>query len=408
MLESSLGDPSIVLEFEKVSKKFFYNLSNTRKYGIREIVRSGFGRAQKNGDLRKGEFWAVRNVSFRLNQRKTLGIIGLNGSGKSTILKMINGLYMPDQGQIRIKGNVGALIELGAGFHPMLTGRENVFLMGSIYGMSNAELQEKYESIVSFSELGEFIESPVKYYSSGMRVRLGFSIAIHLEPDILFLDEVLAVGDVGFRIKCLNAIGKLQRNAAVIIVSHSMPQIARMSDRVMVLKEGNIVKLTNDVPDSISEYYSLFTTQPGVKTVTKSRTSEILAARIQGRDGETFPSIAGEESLKIEVDLHIDEAHHDTNIFVGILNQELQLVAQASTEWDNIQLKAGTSTVELDINNLHLNPSKYFLLLTLMNHDHTEVLSQHYAVQGFFVEGKDIAYSSLLIRPEWQIREKSN
>jgi lipopolysaccharide transport system ATP-binding protein len=398
----------VLISAEGLGKKFCRSLKKSIYYGVSDVLADFLNKSHDPEELRPQEFWALHNVSFELRRGECLGLIGPNGSGKSTLLKLLNGIILPDQGTVKIRGRVAALLELGAGFHPMLTGRENVFLMGSIYGMSNAELQEKYESIVSFSELGEFIESPVKYYSSGMRVRLGFSIAIHLEPDILFLDEVLAVGDVGFRIKCLNAIGKLQRNAAVIIVSHSMPQIARMSDRVMVLKEGNIVKLTNDVPDSISEYYSLFTTQPGVKTVTKSRTSEILAARIQGRDGETFPSIAGEESLKIEVDLHIDEAHHDTNIFVGILNQELQLVAQASTEWDNIQLKAGTSTVELDINNLHLNPSKYFLLLTLMNHDHTEVLSQHYAVQGFFVEGKDIAYSSLLIRPEWQIREKSN
>jgi len=143
MLESSLTDPSVVLEVDRLHKKFFYNLANTRKYGFQAIVRSCFGITQKNNNLRKGEFWAVQNVSFCLERGKTLGLIGLNGSGKSTILKMINGLQMPDKGEICIKGTVGALIELGAGFHPMLTGRENIYVDGAILGMSKKEIDEK-------------------------------------------------------------------------------------------------------------------------------------------------------------------------------------------------------------------------------------------------------------------------
>lgn len=240
MLESSLADPRSVLELDKVSKKFCYNLSNTRKYGFREIVRSGFGIGQENGDLRMGEFWAVRNVSFSLKRGKTLGIIGLNGSGKSTILKMINGLYMPDQGQIRIKGNVGALIDLGAGFHPMLSGRENIYIKGALIGKSKEEMDKIYQQIVDFAELGEFINSPIKTYSSGMHVRLGFSVAVHIDPDILIMDEVLAVGDFRFKQKCMDKINQMRERTSTIFVSHSMMYISLFCDQVIVLDKGRI------------------------------------------------------------------------------------------------------------------------------------------------------------------------
>jgi ABC-type polysaccharide/polyol phosphate transport system ATPase subunit len=240
MLESPLADPNTVLELDKVSKKFCYHLSKTRKYGFREILRSGFGIAQANGNLRKGEFWAVRNVSFHLMRGKTIGIIGLNGSGKSTLLKMINGLYMPDRGEIRIKGTVGALIELGAGFHPMLTGRENIYIKGALLGKSKAEVDEIYQQIVDFADLGEFINSPIKTYSSGMHVRLGFAVAVHIDPDILLMDEVLAVGDFRFRQKCLDKINQMRERTSTIFVSHSFGVISLFCDQVMVMDKGMI------------------------------------------------------------------------------------------------------------------------------------------------------------------------
>lgn len=253
MLESSLADPSIVLELDRVSKKFCYNLSNTRKYGLKEIVRAGFGKAQQNGKLRKGEFWAVRNVSFDLKRGKTVGIIGLNGSGKSTILKMINGLYMPDQGEIRMKGTVGALIELGAGFHPMLSGKDNIYIKCALLGKSKEEIDDIYQQIVDFAELGEFINSPIKKYSSGMHVRLGFSVAMHINPDILLMDEVLAVGDFRFRQKCLDKINEMRERMSTIFVSHSMGYISLFCDRVMVLDRGTIAYEGN-VEDAIKYY----------------------------------------------------------------------------------------------------------------------------------------------------------
>jgi ABC-type polysaccharide/polyol phosphate transport system ATPase subunit len=197
----------------------------------------------------------VRNVSLSLKRGKTLGIIGLNGSGKSTILKMINGLYMPDVGEIRIKGTVGALIELGAGFHPMLTGRENVFVKGALLGKSKEEMDEIYQGIVDFAELGEFINSPIKTYSSGMHVRLGFAVAVHINPDILLMDEVLAVGDFRFQQKCMDKINQMRERSSTIFVSHSMGYVSLFCDWVVVLDKG-MIAYEGHPEDAIKFYMS--------------------------------------------------------------------------------------------------------------------------------------------------------
>ena len=172
------------------------------------------GRSNSHKDLRKDEFWAVQDVSFELRRGECLGLIGPNGSGKSTLLKMLNGLIKPDKGKITMRGRVGALIELGAGFNPILTGRENVYINGSVLGFNEKEISDKFESILEFADIGEFIDTPVQNYSSGMRVRLGFAVAAHMEPDVLLIDEVLAVGDMGFVIKCLNKMKSIMQKCS--------------------------------------------------------------------------------------------------------------------------------------------------------------------------------------------------
>ena len=174
------------------------------------------------------------------------------------MLKLLNGLIKPDGGRIEIQGRVAALIELGAGFNPLLTGLENIYINGSVLGLSRKKIDDKLESIIEFSEIGDFIEMPVQSYSSGMKVRLGFAVAVHLEPDILLLDEILAVGDAAFRAKCFNAITEISRSAAVVFVSHFMPEVASVCDSVIVLKNGRISYLGNDVPKGIDHYHEIF------------------------------------------------------------------------------------------------------------------------------------------------------
>ena len=251
----------VLVKVEGVSKKFCRSLKRSLWYGVQDVFadlnpfrangsvasrNSLLGRNQtatpiKAERLRPNEFWAVENVSFELQRGECIGLIGHNGAGKTTLLKMLNGLIKPDNGRIEMRGRVGALIALGAGFNPILTGRENVYVNGSVLGLSSKEIDSKFDEIVAFSELKEFIDMPVQSYSSGMQVRLGFAVATAIEPDILLIDEVLAVGDASFQTKCINVIKSLQRKGvAIILVSHDMYNILRYCHTGLYLQHGQV------------------------------------------------------------------------------------------------------------------------------------------------------------------------
>lgn len=235
----------VLVRVDKISKKFCRDLKKSLWYGMCDVAsellpiqNSKFKIENSESNLRQGEFWANRDISFELRRGECLGLVGHNGAGKTTLLKMLNGLIKPDSGTIEMRGRVGALIALGAGFNPILTGRENIYVNGSILGLTKREITEKIDDIIEFSEIGEFIDSPVQSYSSGMAVRLGFAVATAMNPDVLILDEVLAVGDGNFRSKCIRRIGNILANCAVIFVSHEPYQIRRICDRILWLKHG--------------------------------------------------------------------------------------------------------------------------------------------------------------------------
>jgi lipopolysaccharide transport system ATP-binding protein len=232
----------VLVKVEGVSKKFCRSLKRSLWYGVQDVTSELLGREGQNDELRINEFWAVNDISFELRRGECLGLIGQNGAGKTTLLRMLNGLIRPDQGRIEMRGKVGALIALGAGFNPILTGRENIYINASVLGMSKRLVDSKIDKIIDFAEIHDSINSPVRTYSSGMNVRLGFAIAaILIEPDILFLDEVLAVGDIGFAIKCLNAVRRMTNKSAVVFVSHNMQQISGFCTRVMVMGHGTVL-----------------------------------------------------------------------------------------------------------------------------------------------------------------------
>ena len=197
----------------------------------------------------------MKNISFELRKGETLGVIGANGSGKSTLLKLLNGIYMPDAGKITINGKVGALIQIGAGFNPMLTGRENIYINASILGMSKEEVDKNFDYIVEFADIGDFLDMPVKNYSSGMYVRLGFAIAVHSEPDILLVDEILAVGDRNFQIKCFRKMHELKKKQeiSIVMISHNEYTIREYTQRCVVLNDGKML-FYGDSEDAISLY----------------------------------------------------------------------------------------------------------------------------------------------------------
>lgn len=230
----------VSMRFNLMEKK----VDNLKEYVIKMIKR----------ELRYQEFWALRDVSFTVNKGERLGIIGLNGAGKSTLLKIVAGVLKATEGDISIKGKVVPLLELGAGFDLQYTGAENIYLYGAVLGHSKEFIQEKYNEIVEFSELGEFIDVPVKNYSSGMKARLGFSIATIVEPDILILDEVLSVGDAKFRKKSEKKIMSMfEKGVTVLFVSHSIDQVQRLCDRAILLEHGRLV--ASGLTDEVSKIY---------------------------------------------------------------------------------------------------------------------------------------------------------
>ncbi len=248
-----------VIQLENVSKKYCKSLKRSLWYGVKDLAYEFAGSCKQRGRLRQQEFWAVDGISLNVHKGSTLGVVGPNGSGKTTLFKMINGILTPDCGKITIKGKVAALLSVGAGFHPMLTGRENIYINGSILGLSREEINAKFDNIVAFSEIGNFLDMPVKNYSSGMFVRLGFAVAAHCEPDILLVDEVLSVGDVGFRLKCLNHIKKLMdRGVTIIFVSHNMNPIRAICDRVVAIYNGKIIAGPDEPEPVLEQVQALF------------------------------------------------------------------------------------------------------------------------------------------------------
>ncbi|WP_445153909.1 ABC transporter ATP-binding protein [Arthrobacter sp. Hor0625] len=225
----------LAIEVKKINKQFV--LRHTRS--LKETIVWLF--TGRKGDLSK-KFHALYNVDLEVQQGETVALLGLNGSGKSTLLKHISGVMLPDSGTVRTRGKVAGLIEVGAGFHHDLSGRDNVYLNGAILGMTEAQIDEQFDSIVEFAEIGEFIDTEVRFYSSGMYLRLAFSVAVHTDPDIFLVDEILAVGDEPFQRKCLEKINELAvAGKTLVVVSHDLDLVARICGRGVVLEHGNVV-----------------------------------------------------------------------------------------------------------------------------------------------------------------------
>ncbi|RAM51572.1 MAG: ABC transporter ATP-binding protein [Hapalosiphonaceae cyanobacterium JJU2] len=261
------GDESdIVLSVSGVSKKFCRDLKRSLFYGVQDITSELLGLREKSDKLRPKEFWALDNVSFQLRRGEALGLVGKNGSGKSTILRIIAGLIKPDTGFLEVTGRVAPLIALGAGFNPILTGRENIYANMSILGLTTKEINERFDQVIEFAEIGDAIDAPVQSYSSGMAARLGFASAIHTDPDILLIDEVLAVGDSRFRGKCFQKLHDLRRKGtSFILVSHDAHSILTVCETAVYLKPGEFVG-HDDAASIINQYErDLFLSETGIE-----------------------------------------------------------------------------------------------------------------------------------------------
>ena len=249
-----------IIKVENLSKKYIISHQNLKRYEtIRDTVADGVKNLfRKKNKHTKEEFWALKDISFEINKGERIGIIGRNGAGKSTLLKLLSRITDPTEGRIEINGRIASLLEVGTGFHPELTGRENIFLNGAILGMSKAEIKRKFDEIVAFAEIEKFLDTPVKRYSSGMYVRLAFAVASNLEPEILLVDEVLAVGDAQFQKKCLGKMEDVSRNEGrtVLFVSHNMGIIRELTQKCIWIHQGKLMAF-GDVDQIINQYLNM-------------------------------------------------------------------------------------------------------------------------------------------------------
>jgi lipopolysaccharide transport system ATP-binding protein len=300
--------------------------------------------------LAANTIWALKDVSFEVPRGEVLGIIGRNGAGKSTLLRILSRITKPTSGTALITGRVGSLLEVGTGFHPELTGRENIYLNGAILGMKRQEIIRKFDEIVAFSEIERFLDTPVKRYSSGMYVRLAFAVAAHLEPEILIVDEVLAVGDVAFQTKCLGKMGNVAREGrTVLFVSHSMPAVCRLCQQALLIDEGRLIM--HGSADTVVERY-LLQDRATDEAVFKLPASSAVAPgspstlRLLGSDGEIRARFRIGEKWQIALDFDIRRFTQHVIAAVGILTREsVPIITYYSEPAD---LQPGTYTVEFD------------------------------------------------------------
>jgi len=303
-----VGENQTVVRVEGLWKKYCKSLRRSAFYTLADAARGALGVPARSYRLRKQEFWALRDINLELKRGECLGVIGPNGAGKTTLLKALSGLIEPDRGRVEVRGRVGELIQLGAGFHPQLTGRENIHVNASILGMSPREIRRKFDAIVEFADIGEFLDSPVKFYSSGMLVRLGFAIAVHMEPELLLVDEVLSVGDVAFRLKCLDRVKELARNGlSMVFVSHNMNPVRAYCDRVVLLDRGRRVTGPDDPETVLQEAQLIFARgrrSPAAgapRWVRPDAPVEIRAVELLDSDGRARDAFSYDEHFRVRV-----------------------------------------------------------------------------------------------------------
>lgn len=396
----------MAIRFESVSKRF--TLHHERARSFQELALHLLRRNEHSRE----EFWALRDVSFTVEQGETVGLIGPNGAGKSTVLKLISRIIEPTSGRIVVDGRVGALLELGAGFHPDLTGRENIYLNGSILGLSRAEIRRKLDDIIGFAELERFIDVPVRHYSSGMYVRLGFSVAVHTEPDILLVDEVLAVGDAAFQRKCLERIDDLRRQGVTILfVSHAPEAVRSICSRAIWLDQGQLV---DDGPAEgvVLRYLDrTWAAEKGRLHAARgdsrrwgSGKIKIIAVRLLDGEGQERQQFRVGEPLVVEMRYQAQERVERPIFGLAIHRSDGVHVTGPNTRFAGLEIPwvEGEGTVRYIVPALPLLKGLYYLSVSAHDWEDTEIYDYHNRLYPLRVLPSDgERFGILTLRGEW-------
>lgn len=429
----------VLVNVQGVYKKFTQNLRRSMAHGLIDATKSIVGINRRSEILRPGEFWALENINFQLKRGEILGIVGGNGAGKSTLLRVLNGIFPPDAGRVEIRGGIGGLIALGAGFHPYMTGKENIFLNGTILGMSKAEITEKMSDIMDFADIGGFIDAPVSTYSSGMYARLAFSIAIHCVPDILLIDEVLSVGDFSFQNKCLRKIAELRENArGVIFVGHNMDMIETICDRAILLYQRKI-EIQGAPLDVIARYRTIsreleyitdqkeFDKHFGNKQTGGMKTKWVsyLGAGLCDSSGKKINTIAEGQNINIYFDFESNIDIKNPQVGVGFSHPAIypwNVAYDSNISNKTIKLSSikqgGKYRITVEFENTNLIPGVYRInamirdgdTLEVYHHSDSEDKSEftiHSKELGsFIVDGHRPSYNSIMqLQSNWSCKE---
>lgn len=399
-----MAENEVLLKVEGLSKKFCKDLKTSLWYGVKDLFSNLRGNKEIR-ELRDKEFWAVKDINFELRRGECLGLIGHNGAGKSTLLKILNGLMMPDAGTVTIRGKVGALIELGAGFNPILTGRENIYNNGAILGFTRIEIEEKLEEIIDFAELREFIDMPVKNYSSGMTVRLGFAIAAQMQPDVLIIDEVLAVGDLGFVLKCFNTIDSILPSTAIIFVSHSMPQISRLCDKIILLENGRSAYGGADVAKAIDLYYSRFSSNNS-KIIFTNGSINLVEAKLLDTHSQNngIPVIKWNNQIKLYLKFEAFGLKNIPLFNIQIFDKEQRPVAVFEKNRNNSDLEIIQNCIEISLSheNLQLSKGIYSVNLAALQPGNLGFIYRINDVLKFQVVHKENVWEPFLLKSNYE------
>jgi lipopolysaccharide transport system ATP-binding protein len=392
----------VLVDVRNVSKKYCRSLKRSLWYGVQDICAELAG--SRNRDrlaLRRDEFLALDDVSLAICRGESLGLIGRNGAGKSTLLKMLNGLIKPDAGSIRVRGRVAALIELGAGFNPILTGRENIYVNAAVLGMKRAQINRRLDAIIDFAEIEEFLDTPLQNYSSGMKVRLGFAVASQLEPDLLLVDEVLAVGDMRFRAKCYRRMAELrERGTTVVFVSHNPLSVLSVCDRAAYFRKGELVQC-GPVHEVLDRYERETHDHGGSPHATGAAHLEppagwqrlaITSLSLANASGQPMPALAAGEAATLNVRCLVQAPLANVGLSAIIRdaadNGECVLYLDSAQDGVLFDAVPGEQTFQLHLPACALKPGVYSWKVYLTRHPHFDLLD---AVESFVVRVQSAA-----------------
>jgi lipopolysaccharide transport system ATP-binding protein len=380
-----------------LGKSYVIAHNATRPMDLREAIVQRIRHPLGNGAQQRETYWAVRDVDFDIRRGESIGVIGRNGAGKSTLLKLLSRITTPTTGQIDIFGRVASLLEVGTGFHPELTGRENVYLNGTILGMTRREIDRKFDQIVEFSGVEQFLDTPVKRFSSGMHVRLAFAVAAHLETDILIIDEVLAVGDAAFQKKCLGKIDDvLHDGRTVLFVSHNMSAVSSLCERVLLLEKGRLT-FGGPTSEGIARYTRAASENPSVDLSALTdrlgprEFARLVSMTMFDESGAPCDSFAMGESLTVELELECKKRIHPAELGFGLQNHYGVTIHYFVSAWEGLELdlQPGTHRVRVSIPRILVYPGTY-LLTPWVKRQGQGVDDQVNAASQFTVVGSDV------------------